>query len=149
MRRYEVLAVVFLLLVMSTPAAAQVQLPTGNTVSASVNLTVPSVSGTTTTETVYTTPRLGSSFVLTQACAGATPTGTDLATIMYVSGKTFGSIADIEPAPFSGPSGCISFAPGYTMPPGEQIQCTLPFEGDVTGQYFCSISGVLVPSLGR
>jgi len=140
MKRYTILTVALSLLVyFATAAEAQLA---GTITSASVNLT--EVSGELETQTVYTTPKTGSTFVLTQACAGATPGNEDLSTIMFFTGKTFGSIADLEPAPFSGPSGCLSFTPGYAMPPGEQIQCSVE-EGE--GQFFCSISGVLMPRL--
>ena len=85
------------------------------------------VSGGSTTGIFFTTPAVstGRRFILTQFCASGT-------NVVLVGGPPVGQIAVLPT------TGCVSFTPGFAIPPNTPISCTL---NSGTGLQ-CSISGV-------
>lgn len=102
------------------------EFPNGELVSATVSLSGPSE-----TQTVYTTPGKGD-FILTQLCVSPVNGGIRLA----ASG--FGPIAHIGADP------CQIFTPGVSVPKRSALTCSTTSDA-ISGDYFCTISGMLEP----
>jgi hypothetical protein len=90
-------------------------------------------------DVVFTTPSKGS-FLLTQVCASRAAGQT---APINLNCDSFGTIAVLPPSP-----SCVSFSPGYALPPGQSIRCDFFCAGSgclstAEDSVVCSISGVV------
>ncbi len=106
--------------------------PFGKVVSATVQTA-------TTNDVVFTTPTKGS-FLLTQVCATRAAGQTSP---INLNCDAFGSVAILPATP-----SCVSFSPGYALPPGQAVRCDFfcgapPCVQSTADSIVCSISGIV------